>query len=162
MSAFNHDFPTTPLPMDRNAVREAVEAALTAHPCRLPVEDAVQALCGCDMRIASATPMKAAMLLATVWMHQTEWRPTDPRARVVLVTHAGKAAARLREAGFNAVTAFAYGREGDAFGHGLVLAVDAIDVSREDLMRLVDTPPWVKLVMIDDPDRLDSVVPPVA
>jgi len=148
--------------MDRGAVGQAVAAAIETMRVDLAVDEAVQAICGNDMRLVTAFPLSSAKALATTWLHQTQWRAEDPRARVLLVTATGKAAANLRSAGFAATTAFAHARSEDPYGYGLVIGIGMSEVEAEHTRRLVDVPAHVRIILLEDAETIARTLPPVA
>lgn len=155
--------PVGPMPMDRNAALVSLyvaienELARPPHEVDLLPEDAVDALCGNDMRIVSRTPTAAACVLASSWKDQCAWRSEDPRATAVVLVHTGKEAAILRSLGFTASTAFAWRRDRLDVAHGLVVVADSSRLSHEDMTAVMDGPAHAKLIIVDDPRNLPSV-----
>lgn len=155
------DLPVEPMPMDRGAVAQAFAEAMETLRSALTVEQAVEAICGNDMRLISDHPLAAARALATIWLSQTGWRSEDPRAGVLIVTSTGRAAAMLRNAGFDATTAFAHARGDEPKAYGLVIGVDMAMVGMEDVGRLIDVPPHVRIILLEDAETMRQVLPPV-
>ncbi len=153
--------PARPMPMDRGAVADAFREAMQTLRTAITVDQAVDAICGNDMRLASEHPLASARALATTWLDQTKWRRDDPRAGVLLVTATGKEAAMLRNAGFEATTAFAHARGREPRGCGLVIGIGMADVEMEHVRHLIDVPPHVRIVLIEDVETLKRVLPPI-
>lgn len=147
--------------MDRSLVSAAAAVAIASLGADLSSEDAERALCGSHIILRSTTPTEAAKALATTWLHQTQWRGEDPRARVQMIVHTGREAARLRSAGFDGITAFAHGRSEDPYGHGLLIGAGLEDVPLEDMKRFLDAPDHVRIVIVTDRTREASILPPV-
>lgn len=139
----------TPLPIDPNAAIVAlINATLRRGSETLP-DTLAESLHNWFSRIYTATPQQDALALADAWVDLCNWRMSDSRTGLRIVVADHHSARRLRQLGYNAITAFVHARDKRLTGLGLIIGLNLSTVAKDDLRAFVSAPSTVRVIMLD-------------